>query len=136
MTANVPNWKSGDVAEVARYRDFYSKSDPKDFFIPIHIASIVCSLSSLVLVWRADGLTRALVAGCVVVAIGVFAWTVAFFVPINDYIWNAAYEPALLKEMVAKWVRAQYVRVAIVGAGLAMSIWALESFRLFAIRRG
>jgi hypothetical protein len=127
LLANIPNWRSGEVADVMRYRDFYAKADPKYFFIPVHVGSMLVSLICLFLAWNQGGRFLGLTAAAFLIAVGVFIFTIAFFVPVNNYIWGTDYDAVLLKSMVQKWVMMEYVRVTVVGIGLICSIWALET---------
>lgn len=33
LLANIPNWKSGEIADVKKYRNFYSQASPKNYFV-------------------------------------------------------------------------------------------------------
>ena len=127
LIVNIPNWRSGEVAEVMRYRDFYAKSDPKYYFIFIYVGSIIASLSCVFLAWNTGGRLLGLTAAAFLIVVGVFIFTAVFFVPINNYIWGTDYDAVLLKGMVQRWVLMEYVRVVLVAIGLACSIFALET---------
>lgn len=44
LTANVPNWKSGDASDVQLYRDFYRRSSPTVYFAPLVLGAPILSL--------------------------------------------------------------------------------------------
>ncbi len=125
----MPNWESGEVNDVRIYRDFYHKSSPTKYFAPLVLGTPIVSLTALILVWKKGGRTRTLLGVSFLIAAGVAIWTVLFFVPINQYIQTGEYNPVELKELVTKWIRYDYLRLAVVGIGLASSIWALTSYK-------
>jgi hypothetical protein len=129
IIVNVPNWESGEVNDVRIYRDFYHKSSPTVYFAPLVLGTPIVSLIALILVWKKGGRTRTLLGASFLIAAGVAIWTVLFFVPINQYIQTGEYNPVELKGLVTKWVRYDYLRLAVVGIGLASSIWALTSYK-------
>ena len=128
IIANVPNWESGEVNDVQLYRDFYHKSSPTRYFAPLVLGTPIVSLIALILVWKKGRRTRTLLAASFLIAVGVSTWTILFFVPINQYIQTAEYNPLELKRLVTKWVRYDYLRLAVLGIGLASSLWALTSY--------
>ena len=128
IIANVPNWESGEVNDVQLYRDFYHKSSPTRYFAPLVLGTPVVSLIALILVWKKGRRTRTLLAASFLIAVGVSIWTILFFVPINQYIQTAEYNPLELKRLVTKWVRYDYLRLAVLGIGLASSLLALTSY--------
>lgn len=64
------------------------------------------------------------------ISVFVLVFTIWAFLPINKYILGStSYEdPGLLKKLVAKWVRFDYLRIFLIGIGLAASIVALHSY--------
>ncbi len=129
LTVNVPNWKSGEIADVMLYRDFYHQSSPSVYFAPLVLGTPIISLITLLLVWKSGGATRILVCAALVIALGVTVWTVLFFVPINQYISTGQYDPVELKEVVARWVLYDYLRLALVGIGLVCSFLASQLYK-------
>lgn len=126
LIANVPNWRSGEVDDVRRYRDFYQRSDPKYFFAPLVVALPLVSLIGLVLIWSQGTSLRIISGLAFAIALGVSVWTVRYFVPINNYIWAGEYDAATLKRYVTGWVRGEYVRIVMIGIGLICAIVAVQ----------
>ncbi|CAN5379270.1 hypothetical protein BH10ACI1_BH10ACI1_32310 [soil metagenome] len=129
LIANIPNWQSGEIADVARYRDFYAKSGPGDYFSLTHGGSLLFSLIGLAVVWKRGGQARIAAVIAVLIVLGVGVYTYLAFLPTNIYIANTEYDAVLLKSMVAKWVANEPFRFIAIGIGLAASIWCFEASR-------
>ncbi len=129
LLANVPNWKSGEINDVSSYRDFYSKSTPKNYFFPIVVGTPVISLITLIFVWNYKNPVTLLIAFSFLISIIVFVFTLRFFVPINEYILKSSeYDAETLKYKVSRWVKMDYVRILMVGVGLITSILGLNGY--------
>lgn len=129
LLANIPNWKSGDIMDVSKYRDFYAKASPKNYFFPFVIGTPIVSLICLFLVWNIGDPARIFLIMSSLIALLVSVATIKYFVPINDYIFTSTeYDQVKLKKLVSGWIKMDYIRVAILGVGLLTSILALKSF--------
>ena len=129
LLANVPNWKSGDIADVSKYRDFYGKASPKNYFLPFVVGTPVISLLSLILVWNSGNDVRIFLLISTLLSLLIFVAAVKYFVPINEYILTSKkYDEVKLKKLVSGWVKIDYIRLALLGIGLLTSILALRSF--------
>ena len=129
LIAIIPNWQSGEIADVARYRDFFSKSGPGNYFSLTHGGALLFSLIGLIAVWKQGGQARIAAAIAFLVALGVGFYTYLIFLPVNQYIGNNEYEAVLLKTLVTKWVSNEPFRFLAIGIGLAASIWCFEASR-------
>ena len=128
LSVNVPNWKSGEIVEVSAYRDFYVKTTPKVYFLPVMLGLFVVNLLGIVLIRRANKAVRLSILICMLIVLIVFVFTILVFVPINDYILaNSDYAPDKLKKLVTKWVKLDYFRLLLVGIGFASSIFAIDA---------
>lgn len=129
LLANVPNWKSGEIADVDQYRDFYNQASPKDYFKLLVLGTPVVSLISLGLVWKTPSSSRYFIATAFVLSVVVLIFTFLYFVPINEYIFSSTtYDPVELKELVSKWISADYIRIFLVGTGMCAAIGGLNEY--------
>lgn len=129
LLANIPNWKSGEIADIVKYRDFYSQASPKNYFLVLVAGTPIISLVSLVLVWQTAGSARYFMAVTFILSLIVLIFTLKYFVPINEYIFNSTtYNQAELKELVSKWVKADYFRLLLVGTGMLTAIGGLIEY--------
>ncbi|HMS42671.1 MAG TPA: DUF1772 domain-containing protein [Pyrinomonadaceae bacterium] len=129
LIALIPNWQSGEIAEVARYRDFLSKSGPGNYFSLTQGGTLLFSLIGLISVWKQGGQAKIAAAITLLVVIGVGFYTYFVFLPTNQYIGNTEYDAVLLKSLVTKWVTNEPFRFLAIGIGLAASIWCFEASR-------
>lgn len=129
LVANVPNWKSGEIADVEKYRDFYRQTSPKNYFILLVLGTPIISLISLGLIWQTPGFSRHFIAATFVLSVVVLIFTLIYFVPINEYIFSSTtYDPVELKELVSKWVTADYFRLFLTGTGMVTAIAGLNEY--------
>lgn len=129
LLANIPNWKSGDIRDVSKYRDFYTKASPKNYFLPFVVGTPLICLICLIFVWNMGNPIRMFLIIFSLMSLISLVLTIKYFVPINEYIFNSAeYDQVKLKKLVSGWVKMDYVRLFLLGAGLLTSILALKSF--------
>jgi Domain of unknown function (DUF1772) len=125
----VPNWNSGNLADIKLYNDFFHKSDPRFFFSYIRPFSIAISFICLVLFWGKGSPLRALLLISLIIDILLYILTLYYFSPINDYLFlndTQAFDPDLVKEYVSKWVASNYIRIALITVGCYASLWAVH----------
>lgn len=126
LLANVPNWKSGEMADVENYRNFYSKSTPKNFFAPFVLLTPLLSLVCLIFVWSNGGLIPVYIGLSFVLALTVLILTLGFFVPINKYVLGSAdLEPNHLKKQVKKWVSMDYLRFTLLFLAMFTALFGM-----------
>lgn len=129
ILANVPNWKSGELEAVGRYRAFYGKSTPKNYFLPLVLGTPVVSLIALYLVWPLGNPITLYLGIAVLMTLAVLVMTVKIFVPINKYIFGSQeYDPVQLKKMVNRWISLDYLRLFLIGLGMIAAILGLDAF--------
>jgi hypothetical protein len=129
MIANQPNWKSGEIADVSRLRDFYAQSSPKNFFIYLVMGGPIINLFSFILVWNIGNRTKWFFGLSFIISVIIAIFTVGFFVPINEYIFNTInYDPIKLKELVFKWIAMENLRVVIIALGTLSSILGVNAY--------
>ncbi|CAN5557205.1 hypothetical protein BH10ACI3_BH10ACI3_27990 [soil metagenome] len=125
----VPNWKSGEVADVVRYVDFIRIGMPSNFFAIAQFGCLLTSLAAFIAAWSAKGNVRFFAGLTFLISVIVMAGTFIIFVPINIYMGSPAnFDPVELKIKVTTWVNFEYVRIAVIAIGLVTSIAALELF--------
>ncbi|MBS1518337.1 MAG: DUF1772 domain-containing protein [Bacteroidetes bacterium] len=130
IVSNVPNWSSGKAEDMTRYSNFYHKGNNAHFFAPVIFASIIASLVTLILVWNTGGVTRSLAAADLLIAVAVLISVFTIFRSINDYFASGQYEENKLKQLVRKWLLFNNIRFVVILAGLVISIWALNSYKV------
>lgn len=129
LLANIPNWKSGDITDVSKYRDFYTKASPKNYFLPLVIGTPIICLTCLFFVWNIGTPVITLLMISTFISLIITVATIKYFVPINEYIFTSSeYDPVKLKKLVHGWVKMDYIRLFLLGVGLLTSIFALRSF--------
>lgn len=129
LVANVPNWKSGEIADVEKYRNFYSQASPKSFFALLVLGTPAVSLITLGLVWQSAGLSLHFLAATFILSVIVLVFTLKHFLPINKYIFTSAtYDQVELKKVVSKWISADYFRLLLIGAGMLTAIGGLNEY--------
>ncbi|MBL0172132.1 MAG: DUF1772 domain-containing protein [Gemmatimonadaceae bacterium] len=125
VTAVVPNWRSGDVADVARYRDFFARSGPGVYFERVLYPTLLLAMLAIPLTWSARK-TRWIAAVPLLVIVAYAVWTIRYFVPINEYIGGTTYDAARLQSLVRGWVMWETWRALLVTVGLVASVGLCE----------
>jgi glucan phosphoethanolaminetransferase (alkaline phosphatase superfamily) len=129
LIVNVPNWQSGEIETISNYRDFYWKTTPKAYFLPLMIGTFLVSLIAYLSVRGENKTIKVYILTCILISLIVFLFTIILFVPINEYIFSTSdYEPDKLEGLVNKWVKFDYLRLLLVGVGLASSILGLNAY--------
>lgn len=129
LVANIPNWKSGEIGDVEKYRDFYNQASPKNYFLLLVLGTPIISLISLGLIWQSGGPSRYFIAVAFVISVIVLVFTIKYFVPINEYIFSSAnYDPLELKTKVSNWISADYFRIFLIGTGMLTAIAGLNEY--------
>ncbi len=131
MLANQPNWKSGEIMDVLKYRDFYALSSPKNFFIILVMGGPLINLLALVSVWKLGKRLRGYIGLSFLITLVVMILTVSFFVPINDYIFNTEeldLDAGKLIILVNDWISMEKLRVLLLGLGMLFSILGINSY--------
>ncbi|MEX0686700.1 MAG: DUF1772 domain-containing protein [Balneolales bacterium] len=131
LLANIPNWKSGEVHDVTKYRAFYSNSSPKTYFLPLVLGTPLVSLVTLWSVWQLDGSIYLYIGISFIISVIILVLTIKIFVPINEYLFmspESEYDPEKLKELVSKWISLDYLRLLLLGIGMLTSILALHNY--------
>jgi hypothetical protein len=107
--------------------------DTGDYFFPSSVALQVCSFGGLIAGWNTPWRFRILLAVPAVMLLVTLAFTVLWFWPANATLWavasaapNAAREPAEIAELVRRWVRYDWLRVAAGMTGFICSVRAIS----------
>ncbi|MFM9903530.1 MAG: anthrone oxygenase family protein [Pyrinomonadaceae bacterium] len=125
----VPNWKSGEVADVVRYVDFIRIGMPSHFFAIAQFGCLLLSLVTFIAAWSEKEKVRMFAGLTLLISVIVMAGTFIIFVPINIYMGSTTnFDPVELKTKVTTWVNFEYVRIAVIALGLVTSIAALEFY--------
>ncbi|MGB2751822.1 MAG: hypothetical protein WBC19_07165 [Pyrinomonadaceae bacterium] len=129
MLVLVPNWKSGEVADVVRYVDFIRIGMPSHFFSIAQFGCLLLSLVTFVAVWSEKEKVRMFAGITFFISVIVMAGTFIIFVPINIYMGSTTnFDPVELKTKVTTWVNFEYMRIVVIALGLVTSIAALEFY--------
>ncbi|MEQ1730017.1 MAG: DUF1772 domain-containing protein [Vicinamibacterales bacterium] len=130
MLANQPNWKSGEIPDVQRYRDFYRVASPARFFAPLVFGCTLMSIVTLAAVWKSGMPTvRNSVLLALIISLVVLVMTMQVFVPLNNFFFGTpAFDAEELRRKVSRWITLEFVRTTLLAIGFSSAIAALNAF--------
>ena len=107
--------------------------DTGAYFFPSSVALLVCSFGGLIAGWNTPWRFRILLAAPAAMLLVTLAFTVLWFWPANAALWAAARQapdalgdPAEVVDLVRRWVRYDWLRVAVGMTGFACSVRAIS----------
>lgn len=107
--------------------------DTGDYFFPSSVALLVCSFGGLIAGWSTPWRFRALLAVPAVMLLVTLVFTVLWFWPANGALWavardapDALRDPVEIAELVKRWVRYDWLRVAVGMIGFVCSVRAIS----------
>ena len=107
--------------------------DTGDYFFPSSVALLVCSFGGLIAGWNTPSRFRALLAVPAVMLLVTLVFTVLWFWPANAALWavardapNAMTDHGEVARLVARWVRFDWLRVAVGMVGFVCSLRAIS----------
>jgi len=116
-----PNWKSGNVEDIIIMNAFFHVSDASIFFKGSLAPSVLVSLICTIVFWKGDKVLRKLTVVTFLINAAMFAFTLLFFVPKNNYLFvpnKVDFDPVIVTDYVSSWMTAQYFRIAFYLLGL------------------
>ncbi len=117
LVAIQPNWRSGNVEDIIIMNSFFHVTDASIFFKGSLAPSLLVSLICMVAYRKGDRALRNLVVITFVINAAMFAFTLLYFVPKNNYLF-VQHKTGLVRDYVSSWMTAQYFRIAFYLLGL------------------
>ena len=125
----IPNWKSGSMEDILLFNNFFHLTNPVNYYRVIMPISTALSLLCCIAFWKKGNPILALLIISLLIDILIDAVTIHYFRPINDYLFfeqGGAFDPERVKQYVSSWVKADYLRVALITIGFYTSLRALH----------
>jgi hypothetical protein len=124
---DVPAWGNHIPDSLAIARQYYSASNPGDFFRIFSPINQALGLLCVLLFWKGEkGMRRFLIAAFVLYVIGE-GMTFKFFYPRNDIMFKGSLSDAdTLKATWEQWKNMNWVRTLVIAAGFVCSSLALH----------
>nr|WP_294949535.1 DUF1772 domain-containing protein [uncultured Mucilaginibacter sp.] len=128
------SWGSDVPHSIAAARDYFKAVSPGNFFRIFSPVNQLLGLLVLILFWKASPSIRLSLGAAFVLYIVADAFTFAYFYPRNDIMFKTARltDVDLLKQTVSQWATMNWLRTAIVFAGLCCSCVSLHKICLLA----
>jgi len=125
----IPNWNSGEIADMQRNKAFFRKGQIQIFFGPVILACFLSSLLAMIAVWGHGGATKTYAIAAFALSTAINIWTLAYFVPMNKYFDGQNYEAETLGHLVKRWTTANHLRFVLLTVALGLAIAAFEHYR-------
>ncbi|HEX2535224.1 MAG TPA: DUF1772 domain-containing protein [Chitinophagaceae bacterium] len=134
---DAPAWGHQIPASLHTARQYYSQSNPGTFFRIFSPLNQALGLLSLLLFWKRSPQVRWLLGGAFVFYFIGEGMTFLYFYPLNAVLFGADQtDVALLQATFREWSAMNWVRTAVVAAGLTCSALGLQgTYRTPAFRR-
>jgi uncharacterized membrane protein len=120
-------WSSDIPNSIAAAREYFKAANPGSFFRVFSPMSQLLALLALVLFWRAAPSARIFLGSALLIYMLTDVFTFAYFYPRNELLFTKASlsDIALLKKTVSEWQAMNWVRSAVLFAGVCCSYIAL-----------
>jgi hypothetical protein len=119
------NWKSGSIADIQHWHDFFRITNPGDFFA-VKYGVLLFAIVSLIAYWKTSKAIRSLLIVGLVVTFADMAFTMLHFVPINIYMAGSNLDPELTQQKANSWFTLNYLRILLDFVGLYIAARALH----------
>ena len=128
------SWGSDVPHSIAAAREYFKVVSPGNFFRIFSPINQLLGLLVLILFWKASPAIRLSLGAAFVLYIIADAFTFAYFYPRNDIMFKTARltDVDLLKQTVSQWATMNWLRTAIIFAGLCCSCVSLHKIYLLA----
>lgn len=128
------SWGSDVPHSIAAAREYFKVVSPGNFFRIFSPVNQLLGLLVLILFWKASPAIRLSFGAAFVLYIIADAFTFAYFYPRNDIMFKTARltDVDLLKQTVSQWATMNWLRTAIIFAGLCCSCVSLHKIYLLA----
>jgi len=119
------NWKSGSIADIQHWHNFFRITNPGDFFA-VKYGVLLFAIVSLIAYWKTSKAIRSLLIVGLVVTFADMAFTMLHFVPINIYMDGSNLDPVLTQQKANSWFTLNYLRILLDSIGLYVAARALH----------
>jgi hypothetical protein len=119
------NWKSGNIADIQHWHDFFRITNPGDFFV-VKYGVLLFAIVSLIAYWKTSKAIRSLLIVGLIVTFADMAFTMLHFVPINIYMDGSNLDPVLTQQKANSWFTLNYLRILLDFVGLYVAARALH----------
>ena len=119
------NWKSGSLADIQHWHDFFRITNPGDYFA-VKYGVLLFAIVSLIAYWKTSKAIRSLLIIGLVVTFADMAFTILHFVPINIYMGGSNLDPVLTQQKANSWFTLNYLRILLDFVGLYVAARALH----------
>lgn len=119
------NWKSGDIADIQHWHDYFRITNPGDFFY-VKFGVLLFAIVSLLAYWKSSKAVRLLLTLGLIVIFADMAFTMLFFLPINIYMDGSNLDPVLTQQKANSWFTTNYLRILLDFVGLYFAARALH----------
>jgi uncharacterized membrane protein len=128
------SWGSDVPHSIAAAREYFKVVSPGNFFRIFSPINQLLGLLVLIIFWKASPAIRLSLGAAFVLYIIADAFTFAYFYPRNDIMFKTARltDVDLLKQTVSQWATMNWLRTAIIFAGLCCSCVSLHKIYLLA----
>jgi uncharacterized membrane protein len=122
------SWGSDLPQSIATARAYFNTINPGDFFRIFSPANQVIALACLILFWKTSRAVRIALAAALILYVVGDVMTFAYFYPRNDILFKTAdlSDVELLRKTWSQWSTMNWVRSAVILAGLGCSCAALH----------
>jgi uncharacterized membrane protein len=133
---DVPAWENSIPNAMATARQYFSVSNPGTFFRIFSPMNQLLGLASLLLFWKRGTQVRLLLIAAFLLYITGEGMTFKYFYPRNEILFGKqSVDEATLQSIMAEWRSMNWVRTAIISAGVICSALALhKTYLVTAVR--
>jgi hypothetical protein len=127
---DTPNWGGNIPASIQASRDYFRFATPATFYRVISPLGQILTLLALILCWTADRRVRYFLLAALVLAVAADPLTFGYFYPRNKIMFIDPIEGnvAAIRSAFAQWATVNWIRSAVVAAGLLFDFAALTQF--------
>jgi hypothetical protein len=120
------NWKSGSIADIQHWHDFFRITNPGDYFY-VKLGVLLFAIVSPIAYWKSSKAVRLLLIAGLVVIFADMAFTMLHFVPINIFMDGSNLDPVVSQQKANSWFTLNYLRILLDFVGLYVAARALHT---------
>ena len=123
------SWSANIPDSILTARNYFKTVNPGTFFRAVSPLNQLLALAALVVCWKAGRQARVCFGAALLLAVLTDVLTFAYFYPRNDILFRAAESNAeVLAKICSEWSTMNWVRSAILAAGLVCSMKGLDAY--------
>ncbi|MEP6796326.1 MAG: hypothetical protein ABJB16_18505 [Saprospiraceae bacterium] len=125
----LPNWRSGSIEDITLFNSFFHNTNPIDFYRVIMPISTAFSVVCFAVFIRKGNPMLVLLSISLVMDILIDFVTLHYFTPISQYLFDnntGVLDPLRVHQYVSTWIKADYLRLALIMIGFYASLRALH----------